>query len=140
MSIAASLAPLFVQVLLVLILSVLMAKRRAAAVRRNEVKASALVGDDNAWPKAARLAANAFRNQFEFPLLFFVLTALALVTKKADTLFVWLAWLFVATRYLHAFIHVTSNRMPHRFYAFIAGVAVLTVMWIRFAVQILLVG
>ena len=140
MSIAASLAPVFAQVLLVVILSILMAKRCAAAVRSNEVKTSALVGDANAWPKPARLAANAFHNQFEFPILFYVLTILAVVAKKADVLFVWLAWLFIATRYLHAFIHVTSNRMPHRFYAFIAGVAFLTVMWIRFAVQILVTG
>ena len=140
MSIAASLAPMFAQVLLVVILSVLMAKRRAGAMRSSEVKASALVGDANAWPKAARLAANAFHNQFEFPILFYVLTILAVVTKQADVLFVWLAWLFVATRYLHAFIHVTSNRMPHRFYAFIAGVTVLTVMWIRFAAQIFMTG
>jgi hypothetical protein len=140
MSIAASLAPMFAQVLLVVILSVVMAKRRAGAMRSNEVKTSALVGDANAWPKVARLAANSFHNQFEFPILFYVLTILAVVTKQADVLFVWLAWLFVATRYLHAFIHVTSNRMSHRFYAFIAGVTVLTVMWIRFAAQIFMAG
>lgn len=140
MSIAASIAPMFAQVLLVVILSVVMAKRRAAAVRCNEVKTSALVGDANAWPKPVRLVANAFHNQFEFPILFYVLTILAVVTKQTDVLFVWLAWLFVATRYLHAFIHVTSNRMPHRFYAFIAGVTVLTVMWIRFAAQIFMAG
>ena len=140
MSIAASIAPMFAQVLLVVILSVVMAKRRAAAVRSKEVKTSALVGDANAWPKPARLAANAFHNQFEFPVLFYLLTILAVVTKQADVLFVWLAWLFVATRYLHAFIHVTSNRMPHRFYAFIAGVTVLTMMWIRFAAQIFMAG
>lgn len=140
MSLATVLAPLFAQVLLVLIVSILMATRRVRAVRNKQAKTSALVGDPGAWPKPALLAANSFTNQFEFPVLYYLLTVLALITKKADLFFVVMAWLFVVTRYLHAFIHTTSNRMPHRFYVFIAGVFVLTVMWVRFALQVAMAG
>ena len=48
-----------------------------------------------------------------------------------------LSWLFVLSRIVHAYIHVTSNRVPRRFFAFIFGVAVLAIMWVYFAVQIL---
>jgi hypothetical protein len=140
MSAAAVLAPVFAQILLVFAIAVLMAVRRSGAMRQGQVQTSALIGDDNAWPKPARLAANAFRNQFEFPILFYLLVVLALVLKKADMVFVLLAWFFVACRYGHAIIHVTTNRMPYRFYAFIAGVVVLAFLWIRFAVQILAGG
>ena len=34
--------------------------------------------------------------------------------KKADLLFVLMAWVFVVLRILHAAIHVTSNHVGHR--------------------------
>ena len=140
MSVATVLGPLFAQVLLVFILAVLMGARRRRAIRLGEVQKSALIGDANAWPKAARLAANAFHNQFEFPVLFYVLTAIVLITRTADPVFVALAWLFVVLRYAHACIHVTSNRMPHRFFVFIAGLTVLMLMWVRSIYQVFLNG
>jgi hypothetical protein len=80
--------------------------------------------------------ANAYHNQLELPVLFYVLTALALITRQADLLFVVLAWVFVATRLLHAGIHVTGNDVPKRFQAFAAGAVVLLVMWAIFAVRL----
>lgn len=100
----------------------------------------ALVGDKSSWPKDALLASNALDNQFQFPLLFYLLTILALVAKKADLVFVLMAWTFVVTRFIHSWIHVTTNRMPGRYYAFMAGIAILTIMWIVFAARILLAG
>jgi hypothetical protein len=49
-----------------------------------------------------------------------------------------LAWIFVVLRLVHAYIHVTSNRMARRFAAFAAGAIVLTVMWAIFMLRILL--
>ena len=70
------------------------------------------------------------------PALFYALTALALVTRKADLAFVVMAWIFVASRLVHAYIHTTSNRVPQRFMAFLVGVVILVLMWILFAVRI----
>ena len=70
-------------------------------------------------------------------MLFYVLTALAIITQKADLLFVIMAWLFVLTRLAHAYVHVTSNHMNLRFKAFLAAVAVLMTMWTIFAVRVL---
>ena len=66
-----------------------------------------------------------------------VLTILVLITKTADLWFVVPAWIFVALRLAHAYVHVTSNRVPRRALMFLAGAAVLCVMWIIFAVRIL---
>jgi hypothetical protein len=56
-----------------------------------------------------------YSNQFELPVLFYVLTILAWMTRHADLAFVVLAWIFVIFRYLQAYVHVTSNRMSPTF-------------------------
>ena len=91
-----------------------------------------------AWPERPTKIANCFGNQFQVPMLFYVLVALALFTRQADLLFVVMSWIFVATRLLHAFIHVGSNYVRHRFYAYAVGVIVLLLMWIIFMLRILL--
>ena len=75
---------------------------------------------------------NAYQNQLELPLLFYVLTILAWITKQADFLFVVLAWVFVVLRVLHALIHVTSNNLGQRAALFMAGAIVLAMMWAIF--------
>ena len=77
------------------------------------------------WPKDAIVASNAFLNQFEIPVLFYVLTILALITKQADLLFVMMAWIFVVMRVLQAGVFVTSNHVPTRGAFFGIGVIVL---------------
>lgn len=138
MSVPSILLPLFVQVGLVMVLAGIMAARRLALVRSGSVRRSELSMGERAWPPPAQQASNAFSNQFELPVLFYVLVILALLTRKADLLFVVLSWAFVATRIVHAAVYVTSNDVPKRFTAFIAGAFLLSVMWIVFAIRILL--
>ena len=47
------------------------------------------------WPARNRQIHNAFLNQLETPVLFYVLTILAWMTRHADYLFVVLAWIYV---------------------------------------------
>jgi hypothetical protein len=114
-----------------------MAYRRFSAVRRGALSGPISLREAN-WPTDALQAAYNYQNQFELPVLFYVLTILSIMTRHADLLFVILAWVFVATRVVHAYIHLTSNRLPQRGYIFIVGALVLTVMWISFMVRILL--
>ena len=79
-----------------------------------------------------------FSNQFELPVLFYVLIALALPLRHADLVIVLLSWVFVITRFAHAGIFVTSNAQPGRGMAWFAGVLVLFAMWLYFALKILL--
>ncbi|MBX9933648.1 MAG: MAPEG family protein [Methylobacterium sp.] len=136
MSVQAVLAPVFVQVALVFALLFWMGRVRFAEVGAGRVKIGDIALGQRNWPIRAQQAANAFSNQFELPVLFFALVPLALFTKKADLLFVILAWIFVATRLVHAGITVTSNHVPNRFRAYAAGALVLLIMWIIFAIRI----
>ena len=138
MSIQAVLLPLFVQVVLTFVLLFYTGHLRVGSVRRGEVKPRDIALREPNWDGPTTQVANAYHNQLELPLLFYVLTILAWITKQADLLFVVMAWVFVALRVLHAGVHVTSNRLSHRFGMFAASVIVLLVMWVIFIVRILM--
>lgn len=137
MSVAMILLPLFVQVGLTFALLFALGPVRLRAIREGQVGREAAL-DGDAFPPRCRQFANSYRNQFELPVLFYALTILALFTRKADIVFVVLAWVFVATRFVHAYVHVTSNTLRLRFTAFLVGTIVLLIMWVLFALSILL--
>jgi hypothetical protein len=136
MSITSVLLPVFVQVGLTFVLLLWLGRSRAATLRAGEVKMGDIALGERNWPKRLLQIQNAYQNQFELPVLFYALVTLALLTRKADLVFVVLAWMFVASRLVHAFIHTTSNRVSRRFQAFVAGVLILAVMWIVFGLRI----
>jgi len=132
------LLPLFVHVALTFVLLVWMARARIGALKSGKTTlGDTALGQPN-WPPRVQQIANCYHNQFQLPMLLYLLTILAIITRHADFLFVVMAWLFVLTRFVHAFIHTGSNYVRHRFNAFAAGVFILLAMWIIFAVRILL--
>jgi hypothetical protein len=137
MSVPAVLLPLFVEVALTFGLWFWMGYYRATLIGSGKVRAADVALREPSWPPYVLKVANAAHNQLETPLLFYVLTILALVTRKADVVFVVLAWIYVAARLVHASIHVTSNRVPRRGAMFGVSLLVLLVMWVVFAVRIL---
>jgi hypothetical protein len=132
------LLPLFVHVALTFGLLLWMGFARRAALVRGETKIAAIALGDPNWPPRVRQISNCFNNQFQVPVLFYVLTILAIITKHADYLFVIMAWIFVLTRLAHAYVHTTSNYIRHRFSLYLLGTVVLLIMWVIFAVRILL--
>src|SRR6185312_16373167 len=90
------------------------------------------------WPVRASQFAYSFSNQFELPVLFYVLTILEIITRHADLIFVVLAWVFVLSRLGHAFVHVTSNNLRIRGPLFGVGALVRAIMWVLFIVRIML--
>lgn len=138
MSVQMVLLPVFVLVGLAFALLLWMASARTRALtsRQTSFKDIAL-GQPN-WPTRATQIGNCFRNQFEIPLLFYILIAIALPLRHADLVIVLLSWVFVVTRFAHAGIFVTSNDVRIRSLAWFAGVLVLFAMWLYFALKILL--
>jgi len=112
---------------------------RIPMVLRGKVRIEDVALDKEAWPERARQASNAFDNQFQLPVLFYVGCLVALAFGA--TLFeVVLAALFVLSRYVHAAIHITSNHVMRRFQAYVAGFAVLSVFWGELLVRLLLIA
>jgi len=138
MSIQAVLLPLFVQVALTFVLMFWMAFSRIGAIKRKETRmADVALGQLN-WPPRVQQISNNYHSQLQLPLLFYVVTILAIITRHADFIFVVMAWVFVLTRLVHAYIHTGTNYVPHRFNVFALGTFILLTMWIIFAVRILL--
>lgn len=138
MSIPTILAPLFVQVLLTLGLLLWLAMLRQRNFSSGAVRPSEIALREPKWPSRTLQAAYAFNNQFELPVLFYVLTILAMMTRHADLLFVVMAWIFVLSRLIHAFEHITSNVMKRRGAWYAIGAVVLIAMWVIFIVRIML--
>jgi hypothetical protein len=136
MSVQMILLPLFLQVLLTIALGLHLAVRRRLAFAQGTRWQDISMREPN-WPKDAIIAHNAYLNQFEMPVLFYVLTILALITKQADLLFVIMAWIFVVMRYCQAAVFLTTNHVPIRGAFFGIGVLVLAIMWVIYIVRIL---
>ena len=137
MSITAILLPVYVQVALTFILLLWMGSSRLRSLRTGEVKVKDVALGERNWPSRILQVQNAYHNQFELPVLFYVLVTLALFTRKADMLFVVMSWMFVTSRLVHAAIHTTSNKMALRFQAFVVGVLILAAMWVIFGIRVL---
>jgi hypothetical protein len=137
MTVPMILLPVFVLVLLTLALAIWMGYERNRVVYSKEVRIKDIALTKENWPEQAKKVSNAYHNQYELPVLFYILVAFAMITRKADLIFVTLSWVFVISRLLHAYIHTTSNRVPRRFFLYAIGLIVLTIMWVYFAIQIL---
>ncbi len=140
MSITAVLLPVFVQVALTFCLLLWMGRSRLALLKTGDVKVKDVALGERNWPARTQQITNTYHNQFELPVLFYALVALALITRKADLVFVVMSWLYVASRLVHAYIYTTSNRIAWRFQVFLIGAMILMLMWIIFAVLILTTG
>jgi hypothetical protein len=132
------LLPVFVLVGLAFALLLGMATMRTRALTGGETKMKDVALGEPNWPARAAQIGNCFSNQFEIPLLFYILIALALPLRRADLVIVLLSWVFVVTRFVHAGIFVTSNDLRQRGPAWFAGVLVLFAMWLYFALKLLL--
>ncbi len=137
MSLQAVLLPLFVEVILTFVLMLRMGALRGADYRSGAVKAQDIALREPNWPKRTAQAANSFSNQFELPVLFYVLTILEWVTRQAGYVFVILAWIFVICRLLQAYVHVTSNVVRLRGTFYIVGAVVLMIMWAIYIFEVL---
>jgi hypothetical protein len=137
MSVQTVLLPVFVQIALtfVLLIWLVVSRRQALVSRETRIKDIAL-GQPN-WPVRATQIGNCYRNQFELPVLFYALIALALPTRHVDYLILFASWVFVIARLIHAGVFVTSNDLGQRSTAWFVSALALLVMWLDFAFKIL---
>lgn len=82
-------------------------------------------------------AADNFRNLFELPVIFYLALVVAAITGMVTPVFLFLAWTFVALRFLHSYIHCSYNRVKDRFTAYLLGGLALWAVWIYLAFHLL---
>lgn len=128
--------PMIAHVFLVCVIYVLLSYRRWSAMVSGAVKPGQF-RTRGTEPAASATAAANLLNQFELPILFYPVCLALFVTNGVSFVAVTMAWIFVILRYLHAFVHVTSNKLRYRSSAFATGFLVLVVLWIWFALHLL---
>ncbi|HKQ55735.1 MAG TPA: MAPEG family protein [Methyloceanibacter sp.] len=138
MSIHAILMPMFVQVGLTFVLLFWMAALRLRAIRQGEVDPEKIRLREPVWPGRVLQISNAYHNQLELPVLFYVVVLLAFASNTLDVVLLVLSWLFVLSRIAHAYVHVTSNRLDRRTGIFGVGVLALLLMWVIVIARIIL--
>jgi hypothetical protein len=136
MTIRDVLLPLFIEVILTFVLLFWMAYLRTTAITSGSTNTRDIALREPKWPAGTTQVANAYHNQLELPVLFYVLTILAWDTHHAGTIFVALAWLFVILRIIQAIVHVTDNHVRRRGLAYILGAIVLALMWANYMMDI----
>jgi hypothetical protein len=137
MSLEAVLLPLFVEVILTFLLLFWMAPLRGRDISSGAVRPQDVALREPNWSERSLQVGYSYSNQFELPVLFYVLTILAYFTHHAGIVFVVLAWVFVIFRLLQAYVHVTNNKIRIR--GAICGISALALalMWAIYIIEVL---
>ena len=136
MSLATVFAPVFVQVALTFALLFWAGSARVAAIRNGAAKMRDVALRQPNWPERVTQITNAYENQLELPVLFYLVVLAAFFSAHMTSTLVVLSWLFVVSRVLHALVHVTTNEMRRRFFLFLAGAAILLLMWVLYLLDV----
>jgi hypothetical protein len=127
------LLPLLAQIALTFIVMLTMYQKRVAEMKSKIIHPQRTKTRSTAHGVLtdSESAANNYSNLLESPILFYVAILLTLILMVQDSILVVLAWTYVASRYAHSFIHITYNRVMHRFTVFVFSSFVLLAIWVR---------
>ena len=107
---------------------------RAIKEKKLELKYVKLYNIDP--PDYVDLSRQTLKNQFESPILFYVLVCMLFVSNNLTNLDLVLAWIYAISRYLHAYVRLSRNYIPHRALVFTLGLVILLVSWISFLTKL----
>ena len=129
--------PLLAMFLLICLVAATMLRRRVTFYKQNRVhpQKTATSSEMAAVMPDSRGPDN-FRNLFELPIMFYVATLTIYAAGLICVPHLILAWGYVIARYVHSFIHCTSNVVMHRFYAFLTSCVLLVCIWLMLAYQL----
>lgn len=121
--------PVLAQVFWTFVVIAMAGRSRVAALRARTVTIKQVALGNDAWPERVKAFGNNMSNQFETPILFYVLCGTATYVGATGWGMVALAWGYVATRVVHTFIHIGKNNVLIRFRVFVTGMFLLIAMW-----------
>ena len=107
------------------------------AVKNKSIKFNYFKAYKGEVPENIAISRQTLKNQFELPIFFYFLISIILVFDRVSQLDIILAWVFVASRYLHCYVRLSSNYVPNRAKVFQLGMIVLIVWWVFFLCDVL---
>ncbi len=120
--------PILLQAFIVIVLYILLGVRKKKAAGAGQVNEERRGLYDDAWPEEVIKVNNCIRNQFEVPVLFYVLVLMLWATGGISITAIVVAWLFAVSRVIHAWIHTGSNYVPLRRKVFTFGCLMVMVL------------
>lgn len=88
-------------------------------------------GESSSVPPEVSLPNRNLMNLLEMPVLFYVACITLYVTQNVDSNALFLAWLYFGLRLCHSVVHLTYNKVFHRFLVYAASNVVLALIWAR---------
>ena len=127
--------PMFAMVLLTFAVAVVLFRARIRAVREGHTAVSYFRTFAGSPPELEFLAkpTRHFANLFEVPTLFYAGCLAAMVVGATGAPALVFAWGYVATRLVHAWVHLGGNRVRHRFRIYLISWVFLLALWIYVA-------
>ena len=112
--------------------------RRFIAVRTRHVDHRYYQTFDTAEgePESLRKHTRNVENLFEAPPLFYAALLMIYVAGRVDAVVVIAAWIYFGLRVLHSLIHLSYNRVTHRFPVYAASSGVLAFLWIKLGLSL----
>ncbi|PUA26572.1 MAG: hypothetical protein B0W54_22755 [Cellvibrio sp. 79] len=120
---------MFALVLLSLGVAFRMLFLRVKAIKTGQVRISQFRLNTGEMPADIAQAAKNYSNLFEIPVLFYIAGTIAIAMDVESLAMVVFAWLFVVSRLVHSWVHLTYNNVIHRMWAFMAGNICLVIIW-----------
>lgn len=120
--------PVLAHVVLIFMLYIYLGIVKSRAVKEGNVDRKDASLNAKAWPESVVKVLNNLDNQFESPVIFYIISVIYYLTNHVDSILVSIMSFYVLTRYMHAYIHLTSNYVPYRFKLFLVGVLILLVL------------
>jgi hypothetical protein len=112
---------------------IILGVRKSKAVKAGEVNRKQTALNNREWPDYVVKVSNNIANQFEAPILFYVLSLVLYSIDAVGIVAIILAWLFTLSRFAHAYVHIGTNYVPMRLRLFLIGCFVLIAMLIQVA-------
>lgn len=130
--------PVIALVAITAVIWVLMYVRRIGEIRKSGIDPQSLATSESASARLKQVsAADNFGNLLETPVLFYAICIILYVTDSTTQAQLALAWIYVALRALHSLIHVTYNKVVHRWAVYVLSTICLFIMWGSFAISLL---
>jgi len=128
--------PLFGMVVLTICIVSLVFFARVKQVRAGNLKIEFFeLYDGTGAPPDVTKTTRHLSNLFEMPILFYVACLTAFVLGLDSALLIYLGWGYVIVRGIHAFIHLTYNKVVHRITAFMLSNVMVITMWAIIIIQ-----
>ena len=129
--------PMLALVLVTFGVAVMLFRARVRSVRDGHTPVSYFrVFQGSPEPEFLAKRTRHYANLFETPVLFYAACLAAMVVGAGGPVTLTLAWGYVAARLIHAWIHLGSNRVRYRLWAFLAGWICLLALWTSVTVSV----